>query len=591
MSGTGGMDAVREGLARGLARFLAPVRLPDGYAPAFADRPRGAVFDLAANAAAAEALAHPLLGGAEGALDLLLALSVDGVAPRALGPARVAVEDEAPRRLRITTPHHVFTGDLFRGELHQRPHGIEGPPPVVHGGNLVEFTWRGRKHCLDVEDAIVAAGIEPTEGGVRVFHESAVAGRGRFARGPLRELARLRYAYDIRPDTPALTLTVTLTPLPGVTFDRVRVTTACDGLQDIHYGTLEFGEGATARAIASPHGANITVQDGPVARYAARQDRAAGRALVLAIRPLGPAPLLSVKANGPAERRLHWLLARYAAPSLASGDTLSAREERLLLAGLAAPLDAPRGADAARAAPAAALALALATHALVAPGSRGAALRAGAARLLAGFEAQGAAPADLAQALMATQALQRATGDAALVPRMEALAAALLATQGGGGVFREPEAAASLADHATALLALARRVAMAPDAATHAALRRGVAALGLATLDGPVDTLGLRGPDGAAAATTEDLARLLRALRAVQGARAAGTPAWPEEEARRLTFLAATATTLLQARIRPEGEVLVAAAGAPGTPSSLAAQAATLAALLPPETALARVAA
>ena len=57
MSGTS-LDAVREGLARGMARFLAPARLPDGFAPAFADAPRGAVFDLAANAAAAEALAH-----------------------------------------------------------------------------------------------------------------------------------------------------------------------------------------------------------------------------------------------------------------------------------------------------------------------------------------------------------------------------------------------------------------------------------------------------------------------------------------------------------------------------------------------------
>ena len=47
------MDAVREGLVRGLARFLAPARLPDGFAPAFATMPRGSVFDLAANAAAA----------------------------------------------------------------------------------------------------------------------------------------------------------------------------------------------------------------------------------------------------------------------------------------------------------------------------------------------------------------------------------------------------------------------------------------------------------------------------------------------------------------------------------------------------------
>ena len=49
--------------------------------------------------------------------------------------------------------------------------------------------------------------------------------------------------------------------------------------------------------------------------------------------------------------------------------------------------------------------------------------------------------------------------------------------------------------------------------------------------------------------------------------------------------------TLLQGRIRPEGEVLVVAGGAPGTAPTLGAQAAALAALLPPEAALTRVAA
>jgi len=143
MSGSS-MDAVREGLARGLARFLAPARLPDGYAPAFASVPRGQVFDLAANAAAAEALAHPLLGGADGALDLLISLSATGLAPRTLGPARVTVEDGTPQSFHIRTPHHRFTGNLRRGEIQQRLHDADGPPAVLHGGNLVEFTWRGR---------------------------------------------------------------------------------------------------------------------------------------------------------------------------------------------------------------------------------------------------------------------------------------------------------------------------------------------------------------------------------------------------------------------------------------------------------------
>ncbi|MBR0674520.1 hypothetical protein, partial [Neoroseomonas soli] len=342
------MDAVREGLVRGLARFLAPARLPDGFAPAFATAPRGAVFDLAANAAAAEAIAHPLLGGAEGALDLLLAVGAGGLAPRALGPARLTVEDESPRDFRVATPHHLFTGNLFRGEIRQHLHGQAGPPALLHGGNLVEFTFKGRRHCLDVEDAIVAAGIEPCEGGVRLFHESAVAGRGRFSRGAPQQVARLRYAYEIRADSPAVTVAISLTPLPGVTLDRVRVTTACDAMSPgdgVDYGTLLLGEGAEARRLPSPNGENVTVQDGPVPAFAVLQDRAPSRALSLRLRPLGPAPLLSVKASGPAEGRLHWLLARYAAERLEPGATLTAGEERILLRGLSSPLAVPRGAD------------------------------------------------------------------------------------------------------------------------------------------------------------------------------------------------------------------------------------------------------
>ena len=572
MSGNG-MDAVREGLARGLARFLAPARLPDGYAPAFATAPRGQVFDVAANAAAAEALAHPLLGGAEGALDLLLSLQGEGRAPRTLGPARVTVEDEAPQSFDIRTPHHRFTGNLLRGEIAQRLHGEDGPHAILHGGNLVEFTWRGRKHCLDVEDAIDTTGIEAVPGGVVLFHEGMVAGQGRFARGATRDLARLRYAYELRADSPAVLLSVTLTALPGITLERVRITTACDAMSDQGFATLLLGEGAAAQRIDSPAGDNVTVQDGPVARYGAVQGGPARRALSLAIRPLGPAPLLNVKASGPEPRRLHWLLARHAGAQLQGGDALVAREERLVLRGLDAPLAAPRGCDAACAAPTGALALAFATHARAADGPRGAALRAAAQRALDAFDATGATVLDLAQALMAAPSAP--------------LEEALLAMQRDSGVFRDGgDAPTRAGDHAAALLALARQ-----DRPPEQALARGIAALGLATLDGPVDTLALRGEGNPAAVATEELARLLRALRAVQAARAAGALALPEDAARRLAFLAATATTLLQGRIRPEGEVLVVAGGPPGTAPTLGAQAAALAALLPPEAAMTRAAA
>lgn len=568
---TGRMDAVREGLARGLARFLAPLRLPDGFVPAFAETPRGTVFDIGANAEVVEVLAHPLLGGAEGVIEALLALTAEGPAPRAIGPARVRVEREPPRGLVIETPHHRFVADLSRGEVRQHLRGQEEGPAVVHGGNLVEFSYRGRWHCLDVEDAIVSTAVERCEGGVRLVHESLVSARGRFARGAPQPVARLRYAYEIRSDRPAIALAVTLTALPGVVLERVRITTACDAMDA--FGTLLLGD----RSIPSPNGENVLVHKGSIEAYGAVGREAPLR---LGIRPGNPAALLNLKTTGPAEGRLHWLLARYATERLAAGASFSIAEERLLLHGLAAPLAAPRGANAAAAAPAAAIALALATAALSAPGPRAAALRDRAGALLAGFTPEGAAPLDIARALMAAEALAQAGAEQG---RMAALRAALLAQQGPYGIFRAGSAG-TVAGHAAALLALARQAVLAPCAAVAEALRRGVEGLALATLDGPVDTLALRGEGNPPAERSEDLARLLRALRAVQAARAAGAVPMAEGEARRLAFLAATATTLLQARLRPEGDALVVDGGP-------AAQAAVLAALLPPEGLLLRRAA
>lgn len=577
MSGNG-MDAVRDGLARGLARFVAPARLPDGYAPAFAQKEDGGVFDLAANAAAAEVLAHPMLGGGEGAIALLMALADGtGPAPRAIGPARIVVEDETPRAFSITTPHHVFSGDLLRGEIRQHLHGQDGPPALIHGGNLVEFAFKRRWHCLDVEDAIVAAGIEDAEGGVRLFHDSVLTGQGgRFSRGGPREVARLRYTYDLRADTPVVTVTVTLTPLPGVVLDRPRITSGCDAMSPgdgVDYATLLLGD--TQRA--SPGGENVTVQQGPIAGFGARQQRTPSRALTLHLTPRGPATLLNVKASGPAEGRLHWLLARYAGTRLAEGEALTVQEDRLLLRGTDAAIAAPRGADAAGAAPRQRIAAALATQALLGD-PKGAEAWAKAARgHLAALPEAEVAPGELAHALMATEALFRASRWDDDRARIDALAARLLATQAANGVFAEAGGASpSVAEHAIALLALARCLALGGVDAVADALRRGIGALVLITLPGPVDTITL---PAAPAAGTEELALLLRALRAAQSARAAGAVAMAEGEARRLAFLADLALRFLQARIRPEGDALV-------VDGPVSAQVAALAALVPPEGAL-----
>lgn len=566
-----GADAVREGLLRGLARFIAPARAGEDLVPAFAEQPGGRDFDLAANAAAAEALAQPMLGGGDGAAALLLA-HADGAAPppRLLAAARLVVEDATPARFRLATPHHRFTGDLTRGEIRQHLHGEDGPPALLHSGNLVEFAWNGASHGIDVEDTIVGAGIERDGAGALLWHESAIAAPDDSAR----TVARLRYDYAVHPATPEVTLTVTLTPLPDVVLDHARITTACDAMSPggtVTYGRVVLGEDDAPRALAVPAGGDVAVQDGPVPSYRAHQIRTPSRALRLIVRPEGPASMQGIKSTAPAPGRLHWLLTRYAAPRADASAPLVARERRLLLRGLEAPIAVPRGADAAQPACRARVASALAARAPHADAARRAVLAAAAQRLLAGIPEEEAAPALLAWAFIAAARLARLADGPAPGIAPEPLLARLLAT-GRDDVFREPgEAPPRMADHAAALLALVHALARGLPAAQ--ALRAGLTVLRLVTLPGARDSIEV--PHGPAE-STEDLALLLRALRAAQAAQAAGALALPAEESRRLAFLADLARRFLEARLRPDGDAILAEGGP-------AAQAATLAALVPPE--------
>jgi len=562
----GGADAVREGLLRGLARFVAPARAGEDLVPAFAEQPGGRDFDLAANAAVAEALAQPMLGGGDGAAALLLAHAEGAAPPRRLALPHLVVEDATPARFLLATPHHRFAGDLARGEIRQHLHGAGGPPALLHSGNLVEFAWNGTPHCIDVEDGIVAAGIERDGAGALLWHESAIAAPG----DPARTVARLRYAYGIHPATPEVTLTVTLTPLPGVVLADVRITTACDAMSPeggVAYGALLLGGGDAPRALAVPAGGDVAVQDGPVPLYRALQCRTPSRALRLVVHAEGPAAMRGITSTAAAPGRLHWLLTRYAAPRAEEANPLVARERRLLLRGLDAPIAAPRGADAAQPACRARLAASLAARAPLADAARRAVLAAAARRLLAGIAAEEEAPALLGWAVIAAARL----ASLAEGPAPGALLARLLAT-GRDGVFREPgEAPPRMTDHAAALLALVHALALGLPAAQP--LRAGLAALRLVTLPGARDSIEV--PHGPAE-TTEDLALLLRALRAAQAAQAAGALGLPAEESRRLAFLADLARRFLEARMRPDGDAILVGGGP-------AAQAATLAALVPPE--------
>ena len=100
----------------------------------------------------------------------------------------------------------------------------------MHTGHLVEFRLGGRKHCIDVEDSITDCGLLRTVDGITLFHESTIEAPASLLSRRPEPVATLRYSYEIRADSAAILLRVTLRAAPGIVLSHLRLTTACDAL-------------------------------------------------------------------------------------------------------------------------------------------------------------------------------------------------------------------------------------------------------------------------------------------------------------------------------------------------------------------------
>lgn len=559
---------------------------------ALAEAPGSPWFDALGNALALEALSHPLLAachaplcaGIEAFLD---ALTEGGALRRRAGPRGLAIRSDDPRRLHIETPSHVFTGDLRRGELVQALRADPGRPVARHTGNMVSFRLGGREHTVDVEDSVADCGVLREAGGARVFHESRIAGRGRF-RWRDRAVGTLRYDYTIRADTPVLGLRVTFVPAPGAAPENLVLSTALDAMspEDAVCFRRATLDGVACDAFA-PGAAPVL--SGPARAIAFHQGGAPARALAIHLRPGDPAALQSLTVTGDAAGRAHWALLRHAGRAVAEERLVLAGEPRADVAALFARMTPERGRDVSLCAAPAMVALALASRNLwglragdALPGDRqrrsagGAAssLRSGPVIAAPPRGAAGAAPrpvpagdrgdepwAGNPQALRHwLDALHDAGDDpACLVLAEDACARAGLHACHGAALDR---LLASGGEGPIALLALARATTLRPDDARLApAIARCIVRLHAAPPDGDFDR-----------------AWLLRALRAVQAAQVVGALALTDDARaclaslvrREAAWLAGAPTgstalraALLLARLAPDALVMhIAPAGA-----------------------------
>lgn len=558
-------------------------------------------------AAAVEMLSLPAVRARWGSLtdgltDFLLAMGTGPLLLRRVAAPDCMVESDDPQAFAITTATHEYRGDLSRGVVRQAVRGGPARREVHHTGHLVEFRLGRQRHCLDVEDSIVDCGLERHPEGVLLFHESLLKVSAGLLRKTEQVVGRLRYEYWIDLQDPRLLLSVALRPEPGIDLQDVRLTTAVDEMSaEESRPVLRVGmvQERRPRFVPLSGTALATLHNGPLDLISLIEEAPPGAANGLHLRPLTPDSLLSVKAQTRAGR-LHWLLARYACPSLPGGQEFRLHEARLLTAGtLASALptyagvlndpamlsgrDAGVTADHGTALNAVATQILFAsTGAYALPPERLAMLRDWYDRHLDGLiiamaDGDTLRPArsylrSLGFALLSLDSMHRATGE----PRYEATLAhgldLLLSLQRpdeAGGAFADLNQAAYLDCHAAAMLALARLALRRPDPRLQTALRQAIGAIRVGTMKVPLENgvhsldtpfVRSRRADG----RWEDdggfwsfkLGLLLRALGAVRRAHEAGGIRLESGESMRLQTLYDISLRQLRARLRPFGETL-----------------------------------
>lgn len=585
------------------------------------------------NALAAELLAQPDIrdadpGFADGILDFVVAMADAPLSCRRAAVGGIEVLRDSPTDFEILTPFHRFTGDLSAGLVRQQMRGRHPvAAAVLHTGNLVEFRLDRHRSGVDAEDTISHFALRRVPDGVVLMHESRIVGTAGLFRPRQVEAGTLRYQYEIRAGSPLLRLSVTFTAAARQKVRHLRVTTAVDqlGAEGLEWSEGVLGaepdkSGAVAwRDFGVPKlaGLSIWAEAKPVSHLALGRAGWPDRAAILHIRPAAPASVMSVKAVATRAGALHWLILRHGPADLAPGGTQLVQEDRLLAKGGTAEStsramatavqagDAVLGLDLEPLPPSGAALNAVAFHLLMAahgayqvplPQARVATLEAWFDRHLAALMAGQPGIADLAYATLAAETRMRA---GAAATAFGGLMQRLLASQAADGRFHaDGRQAATLADHAVAMLALARALPFfdpaqlaEPIARALAAVRPGVVAMQDGESTTVVEGLALAGA-GPAPLRHHALSvgLVARAAGAVLLAAEVRPGALPAEVLAQAQALHRQAVALLRPLVRPRGTALEVAPSPLGGEADPAGQAAAVLGLMAPDSAILQLA-
>jgi hypothetical protein len=235
--------------------------------------------------------------------------------------------------------HSLMHGryDLRRGIVGAgiRFHDVRTVDNLMLSNNTVEFTYKGRRFILDVEDAITA--LEATQRGhvLTLRHSGELYFKPRWF---TIRLGRIDYIYTIDARSMLVGVEVALQVDPGAKVADVVLTIGHDqlshGRNDVRYKTFGTNSSGSEQAIftAAEPGQHRIFADGAT-YYSFAQAEIAGFALAVHSAPREPSRLAEIDICVQDPGQLHQVTARYRFDGPCRGARLTASEDKLLTAG------------------------------------------------------------------------------------------------------------------------------------------------------------------------------------------------------------------------------------------------------------------
>ena len=216
-----------------------------------------------------------------------------------------------------------------------RFHDVRTADNLLLSNNTVEFTYKGRRFILDVEDAITAVEASPQGHVLSLRHSSELYFKPRWF---TIRLGRIDYVYTIDARSMLIGVEVALQVDPRAKVADVVLTIGHDqlshGRNEVRYNTFGTNSPGSEQStlIATEPGQHRIAADGAT-YYSIAQAEIAGFALAVHSAPQEPTRLAEFDVCVQDPGQLHQMITRYRFDGPCRGTRLIAREEKLLTAG------------------------------------------------------------------------------------------------------------------------------------------------------------------------------------------------------------------------------------------------------------------